>query len=74
MRDVPTQRIFDPARAKGTVTRTGRSLRPEATMAQTPCPGSQETAQGLLEQGDQDVGFWVEAGLPAVTQGPVTSG
>ncbi len=45
----------------------GRSPRPEATMAQSPCPGSAETAQGQLRQGDQDVGFWVEAGLPAGT-------
>jgi len=42
-------------------------------MAQSPCTGSVETAQGLLGQGDQDVGFWVEAGPPAGTWGPVTS-
>jgi hypothetical protein len=45
----------------------GRSPWPEATMAQGPCPGSAETAQRLLRQRDQDVGFWVEVGLPAET-------
>jgi hypothetical protein len=36
-------------------------------MAQSPGTGSTETAPGLLGQGDQDVGFWVEVGPPAGT-------
>ncbi|WP_170328920.1 hypothetical protein [Ruegeria arenilitoris] len=45
----------------------GRSPRHGLTMTQSPCPGSQETVQGLLEQGDQAGVFWVEAGMPAET-------
>ncbi len=36
-------------------------------MTQSPCPGSQETVQGLLRQGDHAGVFWVEAGMPAET-------
>lgn len=36
-------------------------------MTQIPCPGTQETGQGLLGQGDHAGVFWVEAGMPAGT-------
>ncbi len=36
-------------------------------MTQSPCPGAQETGQGLLRQGDHAGVFWVEAGIPAET-------
>lgn len=36
-------------------------------MTQRAGTGSAETEHGLLGQGDQDVRFWVEAGLPAGT-------
>ncbi len=36
-------------------------------MTLSPCPGSQETVQGLLRQGDHAGVFWVEADMSAGT-------
>ncbi|WP_298854996.1 hypothetical protein, partial [uncultured Ruegeria sp.] len=66
-----SQRIFDPAGEQKGSSPEWADHRGMA-MTQSPCPGSNETGQGLLRQGDHAGVFWVEADMSAGTSSPVT--
>ncbi|WP_185956720.1 MULTISPECIES: hypothetical protein [Ruegeria] len=73
---MPKSRLTNKKEAKGSLIlrerKRDRHPNGQITTAWTdhdpkPLPGSQETVQGLLGQGDHSGVFWVEAGMPTET-------